>query len=171
MARIELNDGITLKGARRMMTKRGGSFRITKRNGKLFTFKKFKCKQPNTKLQLECREAMREANERAREDMTLEGRREYWLKKAEEMGYKTAMGCARAWYMAEMRGKEPGRKREGEERATKIITREGEDDTTQKRETKKDRDDSKVYIISIGKRWMAVSRGKKRNREKAGSQT
>ncbi|MCQ2229382.1 MAG: hypothetical protein MJZ13_06510 [Bacteroidales bacterium] len=166
MARIVLKDGVTLKGARRMMTKHGGSFRITKRNGKLFTFKKFKCKQPNTAAQVECREMLRKANERAREDMVREGRREYWAKKAEEMGYKTAMGCARAWYIAEMKGN--------------MLKKKEEKDTVEEkeREDKYAREDKKTglngngdkggkrEVIMIGRRWKMASR-KKRQKHKS----
>lgn len=163
MARIVLKDGVTLKGARRMMTKHGGSFRITKRNGKLYTFKKFKCKQPNTAAQIECREMLRKANERAREDMTREGRREYWAKKAEEMGYKTAMGCARAWYIAEMKGKKLEEKKEKEDgngEKTKEIY------AAEERKARMNDKGDKREVIMIGRKWRIPAR-KKRQKHKS----
>lgn len=112
MARIILHDGVTLKGARRIITMRGGDFRITRRFGSLYTFKKFKCKQPNSEKQMECRDLLRRSNEMAREDMAREGRRDYWERMAKERGYKTAVGCARAWFISVL-------KREMEEKSDK----------------------------------------------------
>lgn len=175
MARIVLNDNITLKGARRIMTKRGGSFRITKRNGRLYTFKKFKCIQPNTEAQMECRELLKRANELAKADMSKEGRREYWEKKAGEMGYKTAMGCARAWYIAELKGKEL-MKRKDEARDTaelKGMTRRKKNEEARELSRKDDTSDNALIyknkettdkekdgIIIIGRRWKTARRKK-----------
>lgn len=151
MARIVLKDGVTLKGARRMMTKHGGSFRITKRNGRLYTFKKFKCVQPNTAAQMECRELLKRANKMAREDIKKTGRKEYWEKKACEMGYKTAMGCARAWYIAELKGMALRKRDEGsKDNTNKALATE----TKEIKTNNKDRE--RREVIFIAKRWKTV---------------
>lgn len=154
MARIELEEGMTLKGARRIMSKRGGAFRITKRRGRLYTFKKFKCVQPNTEAQVECREMLKRANEMAREDLAREGRREYWKNRAEEMGYKTAVGCARAWYMAKLRGRVLMEKERGDE--------VGDDVSETRAVTEVRKSDGGVRIIRIERAWKKVRKKRKR---------
>ncbi|MCQ2203184.1 MAG: hypothetical protein MJZ15_01955 [Bacteroidales bacterium] len=157
MARIELVEGVTLKGARRILSKRGGAFGITKRHGRLYTFKKFKCVQPNTEAQMECREKLRRANELAREDLAREGRREYWKKKAEEMGYKTAVGCARAWYMAKLRG------RVLVEKEREVVVKEEVKEAGMVAEARADV--GGVGVIRIGRVWKKVGKRRRRVRE------
>lgn len=155
MARIVLKGGITLKGARRMMTTHGSSLRITQRHGKLYTFKRFKCVQPNSDAQLECRELLKRANEQAKSDMKEEGRKHYWTEKAREMGYKTAMGCARAWYISELKGRALSRKEDESKEAVKI----GEITAKAMREGKKSKRISvKRDVVVIKRRWKASVR-------------
>lgn len=99
MARLELADGCSLRRARRVMTERGSGFRLTLRGGRLYTMKRVRCVQPDSVEQLKCRELLVRANEMARRDFEEVEKVEYWKKKAEETGYKTARGCARAWYV------------------------------------------------------------------------
>lgn len=164
MARIVLSEGVTLRGARRMITKRGGSFRITQRNGRLYTFKKFKCVQPNTEAQIECRELLKRANVLAREDMARDGRREQWEKRAREMGYKTAMGCARAWYVAELKGEVIRRK---EEEAREKTRKNEEEDNHMSHKKEKYDAGRKIEVIVIEKRWKTTGRRKIKSRSKA----
>lgn len=133
MARIELSENVTLRGARRILTKRDSAFWITRRHGKLYTIKKFSCEQPNTEAQMRCRELLMRANEMAREELAKERGRETWGKKAREMGYKTAIGCARAYYVAKLKGKELAKKKVDwkdekvmEEKAEKVMEEEVE---------------------------------------------
>lgn len=155
MARIVLKDGITLKGARRALTMRGSTLRITQRNGKLYTFRKFRCVQPNSEKQMEWRERMRRANELAREDMARDGRKEHWAKMAKERGYKTAIGCARAWYMRE--GIEENGKAESEKRQT-------EPRNIAAKRSRMAREEEKETVMVIGKRWTRTGRERTRAR-------
>lgn len=49
--------------------------------------------------QLKCREKFRLVNERVAEEFAQPERVRYWTQKARRDGYKTARGCARAYYM------------------------------------------------------------------------
>lgn len=98
--RIELNEHITIRGARRILTKRHSDFRITMRNGRLYTFRRFNAKQPNSPAQLNARDILRRANELARTELNYPSRRLYWTNKARTLGYKTAVGCCRAYFIA-----------------------------------------------------------------------
>lgn len=148
-----MNDNVTLKGARRMLTMNGGSFRITRRNGKLYTIRIAKSKQPNTEKQLECRELLKRANEMAREDLVKAGRKKYWEDMARKKGYKTAIGCARAWYIAWMKGEVD-------------IKEKREDKPGMMKETTKDIETlyTKNRIVYIGKTWKKRRQSKERRR-------
>lgn len=125
MARIELAKGVTLKGARRILNKRGENVRITRRHGKLYTIKTVVGKQPNTDKQLECRELLKRANVMVKEDLAKPGRREHWEKMAKETGYKTVVGCARAWYVAWMKGEAEAWEKITAEKAKALTSRTG----------------------------------------------
>lgn len=179
MARIELSEGVTLRGARRILTKRDSMFRITKRHGKLYTIKKVTCSQPNTEAQMECREMLTEANKMVREDMAREGRKEYWTRMAKEMGYKTAVGCARAWYMSEMRGKELMRKNNnGEGKANYGGDKRENCDVNEMENCDKNKSEAteiKTYkergygdVIVIEKSWKRALRGTREARRMKG---
>lgn len=103
MARIELHNGVTLKGARRILTRRGSSFRLTLRHGRLYTFRKFHCQQPNSPAQIRCRNLLVEATRLAKADMARPGRLDFWTLRAASTGYKTAIGCARAFFIAQLK--------------------------------------------------------------------
>lgn len=59
-----------------------------------------------TEAQLECRERFRVVNDKVAKEFNDPARRVYWEKRACKEGYKTARGCARAFYMAETRREE-----------------------------------------------------------------
>lgn len=59
-----------------------------------------------TEAQLECRERFRVVNDKVAKEFKDPARRFYWEKRAHKEGYKTARGCARAFYITETRREE-----------------------------------------------------------------
>lgn len=62
-----------------------------------------KYKDPKSQKQISCRNRFREAQVLMMADFCRVGSIKYWTKKAKQNGYKTAKGCARAYYYNELK--------------------------------------------------------------------
>lgn len=105
MAKVQLIHGVTIKQARNQLRRNNATFRLTIRNGAIYTFKKFICQQPNTQSQIEARNRLKEASRLAAIDMQNPIQNLYWQQQKNILGYKTAIGCAKAHYIALLKSK------------------------------------------------------------------
>lgn len=105
---VVIKDGYSLKQGRRAL--RHSNYRLTVRYGRVYTIKANDGRQPDSKRQLECRDLLMKANVMAKDDIARKGRKKYWERMAQKSGYKTAMGCARAYYIKVLKNKVSVRK-------------------------------------------------------------
>lgn len=105
MAKVQLIHGVTIKQARNQLRRNNATFRLTIRNGAIYTFKKFICQQPNTQSQIDARNRLKEASRLAAIDMQNPIQNLYWQQQKNILGYKTAIGCAKAHYIALLKSK------------------------------------------------------------------
>lgn len=100
---VVIKDGYSLKQGRRAL--RHSNYRLTVRYGRVYTIKANDGRQPDSKRQLECRDLLMKANVMAKDDIARKGRKKYWERMAQKSGYKTAIGCARAYYIKVLKNK------------------------------------------------------------------
>lgn len=108
---MTLNPRITIRKARMMLRSQNVSLSV--RGGRIVTYVHYgEWKQPNTEEQVEARNIMAEATRLAARDMRDTrpgGKREYWEKRKRRtkdrkgQPYKTAYGCAKAYYYAKLK--------------------------------------------------------------------
>ncbi len=106
MARIELTYGTSIKQARTALRRSGAGFRLTMRYGRIYTFKKFTCQQPNTPAQLAARQRLKEATRLANIDMANPTKAAFWQQQKLKTGHKTAIGCAKSYYINLLKAKQ-----------------------------------------------------------------
>lgn len=95
--RLTLAENTTIKQARKAV--RCSGFRLTVRNGCIYTIRAVDIKQPRSEKQQKNWEIMTEATRMADRDLKESAGKRYWMRRAKEEGYKTARGCARAYYI------------------------------------------------------------------------
>lgn len=91
---------------RRTIKRRDKRWTVRLKYQKVCVMRSPKHKDMKTPAQLKCRERFCVVNAKVAEEFRDIARVKYWEKKARVHGYKTARGCARAFYMEEMRKKE-----------------------------------------------------------------
>lgn len=97
--RIEIEDGHTVAEVRRMLRRNGGAHRVTVRNGKIYTMVYNPGRQPQTVFQRSAQEILARATRLAARDMCDNGVKYRWQKRARRLGYKSAYGAAKAYYI------------------------------------------------------------------------
>lgn len=97
MAELRLTDMSKMKQARRLLRRSG--IRLTVRNGRVYTIKATAIEQPRTAKQLKNWAIFTEANRLTDRDLRENSRKRMWRRRAIKEGYKTARGCAKAYYV------------------------------------------------------------------------
>lgn len=106
--KLVLVDDSMLKRARRLMRRSGK--RLTVRNGCVYTIESKAIVQPRTERQLRNWALFTLANRLTDRDLRDNGRKRYWKRRARLEGYKTARGCAKAYYVRMVRSGKMGEK-------------------------------------------------------------
>lgn len=102
MAVLELTmNGMIMKKVKRALKEANLTMRIW--NGKVIVSGWPEYKDPKSVKQLSCRERFREAQLLMMADFCRVGSMRYWQKRAKREKYKTAKGCARAYYYNELK--------------------------------------------------------------------
>ena len=102
MAILELTrSSIALKKTKRVLKASNMTMRVW--GGKIVVSSWPSYKDPKSKKQLACRNRFQEANMLMMADFCRVGSLKYWTLRAKKENYKTAKGCARAYYYNELK--------------------------------------------------------------------
>ena len=102
MAILELTrNSIALKKTRRVLKASNMTMRVW--GGRIVVSSWPSYKDPKSKKQLACRNRFQEANMLMMADFCRVGSLKYWTLRAKKENYKTAKGCARAYYYNELK--------------------------------------------------------------------
>lgn len=101
---FEKNKSAIAKLRRKVRKSRFLTVRVT--NGKTFLMLRPVHADTKSEAQLKCRERFKKAQELMKEDFNNAEKVRYWKKRANRLGYKTAKGCARAYYMERLKEEE-----------------------------------------------------------------